>query len=616
MLVLVVCAMLLQIVFAAADTFPAALDRTFSDPLQAFNSWAFRNRATHPLFTGFFNPLADAFDWGLTAIESVLLWIPWFVLPIAVFLIIARTKKYRTALIAAIVLLYPGAVGLWEISVETLALMSVSVVVSLMLGIPLGVLAAFNSRAERIMRPILDAMQTIPATVYLIPVVLFFSIGRVPGAIATIIYAIPPAIRLTTLGLKQVPSEAVEAGKTFGSTRFQLLRKVQLPMALPSLMAGVNQTIMMALSIVVLATFVGAGGLGQAVLGAITRRRISDSLVAGFTIVAIAIVLDRVSASLAVRPETRRRNYGWWALGVLVVLVVFGRMAGWTQFPELIGDTFLRPLDGWIRSFRDVAYPYTTAFNDFLVADLIIPMRNLLTNMLAWPVLVALAAWLGWRFRGWGLALFNVVGLAAIGLVGMWNLAIETLVHTVVAVVLSAVIAIPIGVWAGRRPRVEKALTPILDTFQTIPAFVYLLPVVMLFTISAVPGIIASVLYAVPPGIRITALGIRHVPGQTVEASEAFGATPRQTLWGVRLPLAAPSIMLAINQVIMMVLAMVIIAGMVGAGALGFEAVRALTKAGPGLGFEVGLAIVFMAMILDRLTQAWADRLKPPAAAV
>ncbi len=213
-----------------------------------------------------------------------------------------------------------------------------------------------------------------------------------------------------------------------------------------------------------------------------------------------------------------------------------------------------------------------------------------------------------------GLAIFSAVALLVVGFIGMWELSIITLVQVIAAVLVSAAIAIPIGVWAGRRPRVEKVLGPILDGLQTIPSFVYIIPVVMLFTIGQVPGLIASVLYAIVPGIRITALGIRQVPNESIEASQTFGATPRQTMLGVRIPLAAPTIMLGINQVIMMVLAMVIIAGLVGGGGLGFETVNAVTRNETGLGFEVGLAIVVMAMILDRITQSWAERLQPPTA--
>jgi ABC-type proline/glycine betaine transport system permease subunit len=178
--------------------------------------------------------------------------------------------------------------------------------------------------------------------------------------------------------------------------------------------------------------------------------------------------------------------------------------------------------------------------------------------------------------------------------------------------VLTLIVAIPLGVWAGRNPRVERIIGPVLDTFQTMPPFVFLIPCVVLFTVGVVPGIIATIVYAMVPGVRITALGIRGVDHESLEASRTFGATRRQTLFGVQVPLAAPTIMAGVNQVIMMVLAMVIIVGLAGGGALGFLVTEALARSEFGQGFEAGLTLVLMAMILDRFTEAWADRLRPP----
>ena len=227
-------------------------------------------------------------------------------------------------------------------------------------------------------------------------------------------------------------------------------------------------------------------------------------------------------------------------------------------------------------------------------------------------VLMFVGGWSGWRIGGPRLGVFVMSMMTAIGVIGMWRLSLDTLTQVVAAVVLSVAIAVPVGIWAGRRPRVEAMLGPLLDALQTIPSLVYIIPAVIFFTVGVVPGIIASVLYAIVPGIRITALGIKEVPAESIEASQVFGATPRQTMLGVRVPLAAPTIMAGINQVIMMVLAMVIISGLVGGGALGFAAVSAVKRSDLGIGFEVGFAIVAIAMILDRTTGAIAERLRPP----
>lgn len=607
---------ILQIAFAVSESFPAAWDTLISGPIDRFEGWARANRQIHPLFTGFFIPISSAIEWGLTTAENVLQWLPWFVLPAVVFLIIIRTGKWKQALVATAAMLYPGLLGLWDVTMETLSLMSIAVVIALVIGIPLGVWAALRPRFERFLRPILDAMQTVPAPVYFIPIVLFFGIRRVPATIATVIYALPPVVRLTALGIRNVSKQSVEAAAMFGSTRRQTLFKVQLPMAMPTIMTGVNQTIMMALGIVVLATLLGAGGLGQEVLEALNQRRTGRGLAAGLAIVAVAMVLDRIGRSIAFADRTKPvpKRFVATALAGVIGLIVLGRVLGWIEFPTVWGVKAFDPVDTFVLWARDNLSFITRPVNDFIVAGLLIPVRDFFIETVAWPVLIFVTAWICWRVKGVGLAVFAAVALSVVGLVGMWELSLQTLTQVVAGVILSLAIAIPVGIWAGRRPKVEAALGPILDALQTIPSFVFIIPVVLLFTVGQVPGIIASVLYAIVPGIRITALAIRQVPQESIEASQMFGATPLQTMFGVRIPLGAPTIMAAVNQVIMMVLAMVIIAGLVGGGALGFETVRAVTRSETGLGFEVGLAIVVMAIILDRLTQAWAARLQPPAA--
>lgn len=613
--VFLVVGMVLLQVAAAGGSFPRAWDTLISDPIDSFQAWARANRRTHPLFTGFFTPLSHSIDWALNAVADFLKWLPWYVIPASVFWIVARTRRYGAAAVALVAAVYPGLVGLWDVTMETLALMSIAVFISLLVGVPVGVVAAFRPRFNEMIRPILDAMQTIPAPIYFIPMVLFFGIGKVPATIATVVYALPPVVRLTTLGIRRVDPAAVEASRVFGSTRFQTLRKVQAPLALPTIMTGVNQTIMMALGIVVLATLLGAGGLGQTVMDGLQQRRTGRGLAAGLAIVAVAMVLDRVGSSLADTDRSDHMSGKTFGLGALVigVALVLGRLFDWVSFPGASSVSILDPIDEVVLWARDNLSFITRPFNDFMIADVLIPARDLLTDVIAWPVLIFFTAWVCWRLKGWKLATVATVLLLLVGLTGMWELTIETLTHVVAGVILSVLIAVPVGVWAGRNPRVESALAPVLDAMQTIPSFVYIIPVVMLFTIGAIPGIIASVLYAVVPGIRLTALGVRQVPTETLEASESYGATPRQTLFGVRLPLAAPTILAGVNQVIMMVLAMIIIAGLVGGGALGFETVRAVTRSETGLGFEVALAVVTMAIILDRVTQAWAERLQPPS---
>jgi glycine betaine/proline transport system permease protein len=223
-------------------------------------------------------------------------------------------------------------------------------------------------------------------------------------------------------------------------------------------------------------------------------------------------------------------------------------------------------------------------------------------------VVIAAVAAIAWRVAGWRLALFCAFGLLLIGLLGMWDLSMDTFSQVLVTMVFTIALAVPIGILASQSERMRAALRPILDFLQTIPTFVYLVPVIMLFNIGRVPGVIAAVLYAIPVGIKLTELGIRQVSPEAVEAAHAFGSTRTQTIVKVQLPLARSTIALSINQMIMMVLAMVIIAGLVGGAGLGLEAVTGLARSQTGQGLEAGLAIVILAIIMDRITQAWAVR--------
>lgn len=615
LVVLIGGALVLQGLFSSSEGFPAALDTFISDPVDAFGVWIRENRRSHWLFTGFFTPITNIIDAGITGLESFLLWLPWYVVVGAVFFIPARVKMWKQGALAAGALLYTGLIGLWEPTMETLALMSTAVLIAVIIGVPVGLWAGLKPKGEKAIRPVLDAMQTVPAFVYFLPLIGFFGVGAVNAAVATVIYALAPVVRLTALGVRQVPEQTVEASRVFGSTTRQTLFKVQVPLALPTILTGLTQTIMMALGIVVLAALIGAGGLGENVFQSLSQRRTGRGIAAGLAIVAVAMVLERIWRSLANLDPMARigRRATLIGVAILVLATVVGRITGVIEFPDVWALNSFDGIDQIVVWARDNLSWLTRPINDFIVAGIIVPVRDFLTDTLAWPVLVFVTGWLCWQAKGWGLALFSSISLVVIGLIGMWELSIDTLVQVMTATVIALLVALPLGIWAGRKPRVEAAMGPLLDAFQTIPSLVYIIPVVILFTVGVVPGIIASVIYAMVPGVRITALGIRLVPEETVEASQTFGATPRQTMLGVRIPLAGTTIMAAVNQVIMMVLAMVIIAGFVGAGALGFETIRALTRSLFGLGAEVGLALVLMAMILDRYTEAWGDRLQPPA---
>lgn len=607
----------LQALVGCVSPFPENWNLNLADPIDDAQSWVRDNRDTHWLFNWFLNPIADAFEWSLDHVEQFLLDLPWYVVPLAVFCCIARNRHWVTAVVVASIALYPSAVGLWESTTETIALMAVAVTVSIAIGFVVGVVAGWRPGVERAIRPVLDAMQVIPATVYLIPFTLLFGIGPVPAALSTAIYAIPPMARLTTLGIREVPEATIEAGRMFGSNRRQVLTKVQLPQALPAIVTGINQTINMALGIVVLAALIGAGGLGQDVIDTLRIRRPGRGFVAGMAIVVIAIVFDRVARSFVEatqhRDRERRRGIGAAVVAAIVVATVVGRIQDWREIPFHWESTFADPIDDVITWIRDHWGEQLRNFNDFVVRDLWLRGRDLLTETLAWPVIVAAAGLIGTALRNWRLGLFAALAVATTGAVGLWSESADTFVQSWIALCVATAIAIPVGISAGTHPRLLRVIEPAADTLQTLPALIYAIPFVMIFTVGVVPGILAGVLYAIPVGIKVSALGIGQVPEAPLEAARSFGATRRQERWQVRVPMALPALVLAVNQMIMMVLANIIIAGLIGGGALGFEAINALTKEGTGLGFEVGLAIVAMALVLDRLTRAAADRLAPPA---
>jgi glycine betaine/proline transport system permease protein len=218
-------------------------------------------------------------------------------------------------------------------------------------------------------------------------------------------------------------------------------------------------------------------------------------------------------------------------------------------------------------------------------------------------LLIAIFGFLAWKVSKWRLTLFTVMGLLLIYNLGYWVEMIETLSIVLTAVFISIIIGIPLGIWASQKKVVKQIVTPILDFMQTMPAFVYLIPAIFFFNIGVVPGVVASVIFSMPPTIRLTILGIQQVPSDIIEASEAFGSTTSQRLLKVQLPLAMPTIMAGINQSIMLALSMVVIASMVGAPGLGTEVYRAVTQIKTGIGFEAGLSIVIIAIVLDRITQ-------------
>ena len=589
--------------------------------------WIVIHRDTFWLFKYFFSPISHVLDSMCDFVLWTLRKLRWPGVVAGAGLIGIRTSGARAGLTGVLSLMAVGLLGHWDATMITLSLMIVSVFVALLIGIPLGIWAGRSDRANNALRTVLDAAQVMPTYVYLLPAAVFFGIRNPSAVVATVVFAVPPAVRLTSLGIRSVPVVLNEVGASFGSNSRQLLVKVQLPLARRTILLGLNQVIMMAFGVVVIASLVGTGGVGGEVLIGLQKVNVGKAFSAGMAIVFAAIALDRISTGE--RSTSKRKRS---PLSTMPVLLAGHPMAGvgvGAGLVALVGgasslmnvkafpvwkwlrvETWANDATDWANRHLRKGVPIiggTGSISDWLVIHILTPTRDLLQHLPWWSVILVFAL-IAFASGGERVAVIVVTCFVVIAGLRVWDLAMDTLSQVFVAVMLSSLIALPVGIIAGRSDRVNRLLRPLLDVAQVLPPFVYLVPVIFLFNVGRVPGVIASVIYAVPPGIRLISHGLRQVPMSARESAISFGASPLQELRKVQLPLAVRSIMLGLNQVIMMVLAMVIVAALIGAGALGLETVYGLTKSEIGNGVAGGLAIVALAIVLDRITQAWGNR--------
>ncbi|MBC6439538.1 MAG: ABC transporter permease subunit [Rhodospirillales bacterium] len=523
---------------------------------------------------------------------------------------------WRMALLAGGCFVYFAVFGKWKPSMLTFSLVMVAAPVAGLLGIALGLLAYKRQWFERILTPLLNVMQSMPHFSYLIPVAVFIGVSHKAGAIATILFALPPMARLTLLGLKGVLPEVREAGVMGGCTKHQMLLKVEIPAARNAIMVGVNQVIMQCLAMVVIASFIGAKGLGNDLLFRLQSLRIGQALEIGVAIVLMAITLDRLSQTLAQRQPEHAPNGPWWkrhlyicaALGVVAASIGAALITDWAvKWPRSAAVTTAPLWDGIVDYIQVHFFDALEIVRDGLLLHVLIPVRTAFQWM-PWPAVVAITGLAGWVLGGWRLAATVSAFIMFIVLAGFWERALITAYMVAVAVVLCVLIGVPIGIWAARSEWRAKAVQFACDTFQTFPSFIYLIPVIMLFRVGDMAAIAAIVIYATIPAVRYTMFGLRNVPSQIEEAGRTSGCNRFQLLWKVRLPLAFPEIMLGVNQTIMFALFMVIIAAFIGTRDLGQEIFRALTFQDAGKGLVIGLCVAFMGLTADRLINAWATK--------
>jgi glycine betaine/proline transport system permease protein len=581
------------------------------------------------------------------------------VVALAVFVTYAFAGLRSTILVAATFLLF-GVFDLWSDSMDTLIITMLSVVICIVVGIPVGIWMARSKAVSTSITPILDVMQTLPAFCYLAPLALFFGIGSACAVVLTIIYALPPIVRITEHGIRSVAPTTIEAARSLGLTRGQMLRQVQLPMSKRTIVVGINQCMMAALSMATIAALVNGPGLGRPVVAALQIQNVGAASVAGLAIVAMAIMLDRTTTAASER-GTGRTNVGsasgmsvmltgvvlerlprwatedagrgqrlprvtragrWLLLSVLFIPVIVcvllsRRQLNLAIFPDVSDTPVLKWISGpqlakSINTFTDWFVngvdTYTIWIKDTVTIWLINPMQDLLAES-PWWVMALVLLGVAYVLGGWRPAAITVVCEAVILATGLWHDTMITLSMTLIATAGVMLVAVFLGVAMGRSRGADVSIRPFLDAFQTIPPFVYLVPALALFLPGRFTAIVAAMAYAIPIATKLVADGIRGVSPTTVEAARSTGSTRWQMISKVQLPMARESLVLATNQGLLYVLSMVVIGGMVGGGSLGYIVVSGFSQSQLfGKGLAAGIAIAALGVMLDRIARYAAAR--------
>jgi glycine betaine/proline transport system permease protein len=543
------------------------------------------------------------------------------VLAIAVWVALSLAG-WRMAVLTGLSFLSFAVLGVWSPAMDTLIITGIVVVAAVAIGLPLAVWMGNSRRATAVITPVLDVMQTMPGYVYLLPVVIFFTIGAAPGIVASFIFAIPPVIKIAAHGIRTVSEPTIEATTSMGQTTMQRITKVQLPMARSTVITGVNQTTLAALSMATIAAFVNSPGLGIPVVDGLTTNNVGEAFVPGIAIVIVAIMLDRVTTAVSERSEQLRRVRGgnrrarWATLGVLGVVVVvtvyLSRTYLWAaNVPSGLnaGAKISDGVQNFVNWITDHFSTVTEDIRDAITNAVLNPLQNLLSESPWWLAAVGLLAF-ALVIGGRKAVIPSVICLVGIYYMDLWNFTMQTLASVLVATVLVMILGVIFGVWMGRSRRVDLILRPVLDAGQTMPPFVYLIPALALFSATRFTAIVAAVVYAAPAAIKLVADGIRNVAPTTIEAAESAGTTTRQMITKVQLPMARGALTLATNQGLLFVLSMVAIGGGVGSGALGYvvtDGFRNQLQRG-GRGLAAGICLVLLGVMLDRITRAAADR--------
>lgn len=570
--------------------------------------------------------------------------IPWSVIASLAAVLGWILGGWRLALLAGITFLWAALVGQWKLTMETMSVILVAAPMGFTIGLLLGVWSWKSPRVEETLKPMLLVMQVLPFFSYLLPAVIFFKVGPTAATVATVAYSLPPMILMTTVGLKQVSPEVVEAGKMAGCTRWQMLRYVYLPSARTEILVGLNQVIMLCLAMVVLTAAIGMPGLGAKLLSVMGSFKLGRAFEIGVTIVLLAVTLDRLSkAWVTKQPVHFPKGTPWWKkqfnvlLAVGVVIVVYGLakiVSGLdpvTLTLSPLSDFNLpkyalgvldevhrkeslsqgKDIDSVMKAFftGETMVKITTAIRYFVNVYILVPTENALLYIPTSAFILGVTA-LCYRMGGFTAGLLAFIFFCCVAQLGYWDRAMLTLHAVFTATAIAFIIGGPLAIIAARREDWSKRMILVCDTLQTFPSYVYLLPAVMLFGISPVTVILSILIYTMVPVIRYTIEGLRGVPSEMNEAADMAGSTRWQKLTKVQLPIAMPTIAVGLNQALVFAFFMVIIAEFIGTRDLGQEMRKTLAGTHLGWNFVLGFSVVFMALTFDIAINKWAQRKK------
>ena len=553
--------------------------------------------------------------------------IPWTAVIMGLFILGYKLQGFSLALIASLGFFYVSVFGQWEPTMETLSLVLVTAPICFILGLFFGILGYLSKKVETTLQPILNVAQTMPHFSYLVPIIVFFGVGDHAGAVATIIFATPPMIRLTILGLRKISPEIVESGLMSGCNRFQLLFRVLIPTARRDILIGVNQVIMQCLAMTTIAAFIGAKGLGFNLKVALNGLKIGKAAEIGICVVIIAVVLDKLSLAWANKQKDYFANLNFYKKNIatiyfILLTTILGVIAYFSAFyfEEGINFLYLIPfgkgltiaplLDAGVDWIWETFFYYLNIFNKFLITYVLFVMRDAYLGM---PVVSTFFLIMGVGYIIGGIRSCLIVGglILFIALSEYWNRALITAYMATFAVGISAINGIIVGSLCARNEISTKIILSICDFFQTFPSFIYLIPVILLFGITDTSVMIAAIAYASVPATRYTVEGLRSVPSSLHDAGSMSGVSNLQRWVSIEFPIALHHIMLGLNQTVIFALMMIVLGALIGTEDLGQIIMGSLSRpGGAGIGFTLGIFVSFICLAVDNLIRTWTDERK------